>query len=182
MRRKRFWTILLALLFIYGFISIQFMAAELNGYKKVTENEYLVLYLNYDTTELAVQVKESGDIWFSNPPGREKGEKVARGSDKDALNAQFSLSYYLPGNRQMFMNNYSDSVQYRQFEVKAIDNGVSIDYVVGQEWKKEDYIPLIIDKKSMEEKVLKNLSAEEQEFLLSQYHLFTLEPLEPADK
>ena len=182
MRRKRFWTILLALLFIYGFISIQFMAAELNGYKKVTENEYLVLYLNYDTTELAVQVKESGDIWFSNPPGREKDEKVARGSDKDALNAQFSLSYYLPGNRQMFMNNYSDSVQYRQFEIKAIDNGVSIDYVVGQEWKKEDYIPLIIDKKSMEEKVLKNLSAEEQEFLLSQYHLFTLEPLEPADK
>lgn len=62
---------------------------------------------------------------------------MARGSDKDVLNAQFSLSYYLPGNRQMFMNNYSDSILFNQYEINLIENGVSIDYVVGQEWKKK---------------------------------------------
>ena len=182
MKSKRFWTILLTLFIISGFISLSSVAVELEGFEKVAENEHLILYLKYETTELAVQVKENGVIWYSNPPEREKEEKIARGSDKSALNAQFSLSYYLPGNRQMFMNNYSDSIVYGQFEINPIDNGVSIDYVVGQEWRKEDYIPLIIDQKSMEEKVLKNLPAEEQDFLLSQYHLLTLEPLGPEGR
>ncbi|HHU93090.1 MAG TPA: hypothetical protein GXZ20_08170 [Halanaerobiaceae bacterium] len=182
MRRKGFWAILLAFYIISGLFAVDLRAADLDAYSLVAENEHLILYLNYDTTEVAVQEKDSGIIWYSNPPGRDKEEKVARGSDKDVLNAQFSLSYYLPGNRQMFMNNYSDSILFNQYEINLIENGVSIDYVVGQEWKKEDLIPLIIEQKSMEEKVLKNLPVEEQEFLLSQYHLFGLEPLGPEGR
>jgi len=161
--------IVLLLVFIFqlmlGFVS----AKEMEGFTLVSENEYLRLYLDYNTTEMAVEEKTTGDIWYSNPQGREEVETIARGTARDELSAQILLSYYLPGNKQMFMNNYSDSIVFQQFDINPLENGIRIEYQIGKIWADNDYVPQIIEKCAFEEKVLKNLSEEDQEFLLKQY-------------
>ena len=57
MRRKGFWAILLAFYIISGLFAVDLRAADLDAYSLVAENEHLILYLNYDTTEVAVQEK-----------------------------------------------------------------------------------------------------------------------------
>lgn len=48
--------------FLYNFwpFAVDLRAADLDAYSLVAENEHLILYLNYDTTEVAVQEKDSG--------------------------------------------------------------------------------------------------------------------------
>ncbi|MFP4661087.1 MAG: DUF5696 domain-containing protein [Halanaerobiales bacterium] len=147
---------------------------ELESFTIAAENDYLKLYIDNETTEIVVQDKSTGNLWFSNPPGREEVEKIARGSAREELNSQILLSYYLPGNKLRTMNNYSDSIVFQQYDINLIEDGVSIDYAIGKEWSDEDYVPMIIESKSFEEKVLSNLSESEQKFLLSQYHLLSL--------
>lgn len=174
--------IVLLLVFIFqlmlGFVS----AKEMEGFTLVSENEYLRLYLDYKTTETAVEEKSTGNIWYSNPQGREEVETIARGTARDELSAQILLSYYLPGNKQMFMNNYSDSIAFHQFEINPLENGIRIEYQIGKIWSDSDYVPQIIEKSVFEEKVLKNLPEEDQEFLLKQYQLFTLEEIEGGER
>ena len=52
------------------------------GMRLVADNEYLSLYINDDTTEIAVRDKRTGSIWYSNPPDRDQNEKIARGTAK----------------------------------------------------------------------------------------------------
>ncbi len=170
--------------FILLLMSVSSLAAEvkLKDFSNIAENEELVLYLNQKTTEVAVENKSNGIIWYSNPPDRKDAEKIARGSAKDILSSQFRLSYYLPGNKQKFMNNYSDSVVFNQYQVNPIENGVSIDYTVGQKWADDVSIPKILSKKSFEEKVLAKLLKKDQDFLLKQYYLLTLKKMEEGEE
>ena len=43
---------------------------DLNGLGKAAENEFLALYFSEKTTEVAVLKKKTGEVWYSNPPGR----------------------------------------------------------------------------------------------------------------
>lgn len=172
----------LVLVIIFQLIPAFVLADGPEGFTCVSENEYLRLYVDYNTTEIAVEEKASGNIWYSNPQGREELETIARGTARDELSAQILLSYFLPGNKQMFMNNYSDSIAFQQFDISPLENGIRIDYQIGKLWTDNDYVPLIIEKNAFEERVLKNLPEEDQEFLLKQYQLFTLEELEEGEK
>ena len=48
---------------------------KLSGYELAEENDYLQLWLNRDSAEVAVLDKKSGYIWFSNPPARAEEER-----------------------------------------------------------------------------------------------------------
>ncbi len=93
----------------------------MDNFEIVAENPYLKLYLNPNTTEIAVQDKASKKLWFSNPPNRAEMETIARGSALDRISSQFSISYYTPGDRRRYKDNYSDSVEYEQFEISRTE-------------------------------------------------------------
>ena len=44
----------------------------------MADNEYLELYLNRNTAEIAVRVKSTNDVWYSNPVDRASEEKDPR--------------------------------------------------------------------------------------------------------
>ncbi|MFW6390065.1 MAG: hypothetical protein ACOCZT_03045, partial [Halanaerobiales bacterium] len=160
-----------------------FLYADLlESYSAIDENEHLILFINHDTTEIAVQDKNSGQIWYSNPPDRNEMETIAKGNTLAELNSQLLLSFYLPGNRRKKMNTYSDSIAFNQFEINKIDNGVNIDYIIGEQWSDEDFVPIVIGKDAFEEKILDNLSEEDSEFLLEQYHLLALKEKENSEE
>lgn len=135
----------LIIIILFSFITVPMCTAELIDFELITENEYLALYFQETTTEIAVLVKSTADIWYSNPANRQTMETIARGTAKTRLNAQFSIEYFV-GNQQFTMDNYNDSVLHGQYDVSLIENGLRVDYQLGKAWNDEDHLPLLISK------------------------------------
>ena len=146
----------------------------LDSMEVAAENEYLVLYLNPKTSEIAVYDKETEQIWFSNPYDWENLEKAARGTAKEQLGAQFIITYDRPDRRNREANNYSESIALNLFEVVEIDNGIRVEYSLGRKWADEDYLPLMIEQTRFEELVLNHLPSSAVRNFTQRYHLVCL--------
>jgi len=156
--------------------------AQISGFDKIAENEYLILYINNKTTEIAVEEKASGEIWYSNPPDRDKMETRARGAARDVMVSQLKIVFFDMGDKMYEMNSYRDAVLNEQYKITALENGVRVDYVFGKEWNDDDFVPRIIAKEKFEEEVLANLSPFDRDFILDQYHLINMVELEEGEE
>lgn len=161
MRLNTYNKVVLLIVFFALIISGIVSASELDDFQEVAENRKLLLYLNEETSEVAVKRKQTGEVWYSNPPGNGSGE-------------QLGIEYFDPSDAAQTMNNYDDSIEYGQFEFEEIEQGIKIDYDFGEEWTDDDYIPLMISAERMEENILSNLNEEERETILGQYNKITL--------
>lgn len=145
-------------------------AADLSGYDIVAENERLALFINRSTTEIAVRDNLSGEIWHSNPPGA-KVEKH-----------QLSIVYYDPEDRRKRLDSFKDGVEYGQFTIEEIPNGVAVAYTIGQEWKQDDFIPLTVPYDRMHSRIIDRLEdPDDQKFILNQYELIEFKLLPEPD-
>lgn len=150
---------------------------ELAGFELAAENPSLILYINPDTTEIAVQDRDTGHIWYSNPPDRHQD----RGEMLDRLNSQIRISYFSPGDRLMYLNSYADSVRYHQFNIVRLDNGIRVEYLLGKQWDDSAYLPVIIEK-TVFDNVLEAVADEsERLYLLSNYTLIQLASADAAE-
>jgi hypothetical protein len=141
-----------------------------SNYDLVAENEYLQLYIDRSTTEVAVVDRLGCEVWYSNPIGSK-------------TRANLTIGYYTPSDTLQYMNSYSNSVEYGQFEITPVENGVRIDYRLGKEWDEADLIPVMISQQRFEDKVLANLASEsDRNTLLSKYQLVSLVPKTSADE
>lgn len=138
----------------------------------ISENEWLKLYLNEKTTEIAVLVKDTGQIWYSNPKDRDTKERIASGIPKEELNSQFVITY---GDRRLALNSYSDAVAHEQFQIVQLENGIRIEYVLGEKYNKEHLVPDLIRKDRFETLILDCVnSVTEQNRLTDAYVLVSL--------
>ena len=144
-------------------------AADPKGYEVVAENDRLELLLNESTTEVAVRDNLTGEIWYSNPPSA-KQEKY-----------QLNIVYYDPEDKRKRYDNYKDSIQHGQFEIRPIENGVAITYTLGLEWKEDDFIPLCVSQERFQSMILDRLDPSDQSFILKQYDLVQLSRLPEPD-
>lgn len=111
--------------------------------KAALDNEYLTLYLNQTTTEIAVKDKKSGALWYSNPQDREQ-DAVATGYNKSKLNVQVELTYYDSKGNLMNYDNYTHSVQSSQFTIEESGDSLNIVYTLGEVKSNIDGIPKYI--------------------------------------
>lgn len=111
--------------------------------KEALDNEYLTLYLNQMTTEIAVKDKKSGALWYSNPQDREQ-DAVATGYNKSKLNVQVELTYYDSKGNLMNYDNYTHSVQSSQFTIEESGDSLNIVYTLGEVKSNIDGIPKYI--------------------------------------
>lgn len=143
-------------------------AAVPTRYKLAAENEYLQLYLDEATTEIAIVDRDSGRIWYSNP-------------DNPKTKGQLLIEYYTPNDGFRTMNNYSDSVKYKQFDITEIEHGIRIDYLMGLAWSDRDYLPTFISAERFDELILSQIENEkDRQFVRNSYIMFSLEEA-PAD-
>lgn len=170
----RLWVLVVLMLACLVFSSAAAAQEPPSGFEPVAENEFLVLYLNEDSVELAVLDKASGYIWYTNPPERARKETVARGANKDRLNAQIVITYNST-NQQNLMDSYNDSVKYGQYQVVPIENGVRIDYELGQAWQLTDYLPTVISVERFNELLTLIPNEKDRQFLRGLYAEFSLE-------
>ncbi|HPT92284.1 MAG TPA: DUF5696 domain-containing protein [Limnochordia bacterium] len=164
MRRFSLWLLLILFSLLCLDAELAAYGQELpNGYVVVAENEYLQLYLNESTTEIAVANRASGRVWYSNPNNTKAQE-------------QLLIEYFTPRDDARTMNNRADSVAYGQFDITPLENGVKIVYVLGEEWTTEDYLPVFISEERFNELILSKIENEkERNFVRSNFVRFSLE-------
>jgi len=173
--RSRLFTQFVMLIVLLAALSGVACAAELTGFAQAAENEFLELYYKAETAEIAVLHKPSGAVWFSNPPGRDKEETVARGAAKARLSSQLVLTYYA-FNQQQQMDSFNDAVAHGQYEITPLPNGLRVKFLFGKTWQDRDYLPTIISEERFNELILANIPREkDREFLRDMYGLFSLE-------
>ncbi len=146
----------------------------------VSENEFLSLHVNEETTEIAVRVKRTGKIWYSNPKDRELDD-VASAVQKTRLGSQLTLVYYdESGIRKEFDNNVS-SIQYGQFRMYNRENGIKIVYTIGKADKKY-FVPRVISKERFEDLILSELNEEDKRQLLRRFREWSLDNIKDEEQ
>lgn len=174
--RARLLVLLAALLVALAAWTATAGAADLPpGFQKGAENEFLELYFKPDTAEIALLHKETGALWFSNPPGRDQQETLARGAAKARLSSQLVITYYA-ANQQQQMDSFNDSVAHGQYTIIPLEQGLRVEYKFGKTWQDRDYLPTIISEERFNELILANIAKEkDRAFLRDMYGLFSLE-------
>lgn len=152
-------------------------------FQLMAEDRGLALYLDPETTEIAVLDRESGALWFSNPQDIATEEKIARGAPRDQLGSQVIITYYTPDGRISYMNSLADSVRYGQASVSEVPGGVQVVYEFGQKWTEESYLPIMISQERFDELILKHIeNAADRKLFLDNYMLVSLELTGDVDK
>jgi hypothetical protein len=146
--------------------------ASLDGFELVSENEYLELYFNSQTTEIAVYDKVNAKIWFSNPQDRAK----ARAGVRDRLNSQVVIFHGAGTGTEK--NSYKFSVLYEQYSYSYLEHGVRVEYQIVEEWRNEHYLPVLVSQARMHDFILARIDDQRTiSEILDAYNLIKLVPL-----
>lgn len=109
----------------------------------------LELWLDEEAADFAVKVTDTGDVWFSNPPGADEDAKASN-YYKGVMKSQFSVQYFNEKVQALEMDSYNDAVAEGQFSVERISNGARITYNLG-ELADKFILPQIISKERYEQ-------------------------------
>ena len=149
-------------------------------FKLVLQNGHSELYFNEKTAEIAVKIKKSGQVWFSNPYDR-ADESFAAGRTKDKLSAQLSVKYFDTKGKTAEMDSYSDSVKIEGMNFSNTDDKLSVTYKMGTKKLTVNDIPRQMAKEKFEA-ILKKLSSDDASDLKRMYGLATLKGITDNSK
>ncbi len=166
------YRLLFSLGIVFLLFTISFTAySESDDFELAASNEYLNLYINPTTTEVAIEDKATQKFWYTNPQERHNQKGLAF----ERLSSQFTIIH---DPKQVEKENYRFSTEYDQFDIVAIDNGVRVNYTIVEKWDPEHYVPHMIRKDRMEELILSGIETEKElKQVLDVYYLIMLAPL-----
>ena len=147
-------------------------AEALAAMTQVAETDELLLYINLAYSFIAVENRQSGKVWFSNPPDYQRDELAGTGIVERML-SQLFVTYIARDGKQATMNNYFDSILRNQFVIRQLPNGVRVDYTLGEITRGADEIPKRIPAGLFEKAFLNNdrLSQDEKDEVDNQYRI-----------
>ena len=170
----RFWkTLSLVVLMVMSLHSLGW-AANLPKYTLAQENEYLRLYVQEDTAEIAVEDIATGSLWFSSPQDL-RMEQIKRGNARDGMRSLISLNYFTPRREGRSLNSYVDSVLNEEFSVSISQEEVRFDFVLGKQWADEAHYPIFIAKDKFEALLEKVEDSFDRKLLEEAYSLVVFE-------
>ena len=123
------------------------------GYDLISENNFLKLYLNTNTTQFAVVDKRNDFIWYSSVF---TSDSSASKTYSNLQKSTVALRYLQKDNTTRIMSNYEFSIANKQFEIDydRIENGVQINYTIGDNSPKGYWFPTKISKERFDRLVL----------------------------
>ena len=113
-----------------SFSPIAEAASDVEGYELVAESDYLKLYTDTDTANIAVYDKRNGEITYSNPVNADE-DTVANPTNIEMMKSQFILYYYNADVVSGSFNSYKDCVAAGKFTIEGLDNGIRYIYNIG---------------------------------------------------
>lgn len=126
---------------------------KVNGYDGeetdlILENDELLLTMNSATTQFSLTVKDSGEVWYSNPDGA-ADDSIALPIEKKKLQSTVLLTYSTQNGVDTLFNNYEYSIAKELYEIETGDDYIKVCYSLG-DLDKEYVIPLVIEEERMD--------------------------------
>jgi hypothetical protein len=118
------------------------------------QNEYLALYICEETTHIAVTDLRNGHVWYSTPPDMDD-DPIANPMERETMRSHVSFQIYNESRERVTRPRllYPDSIEYEQFEIFSIPNGVRVKYEVGDKDPGIDALPFFIESEFFETRV-----------------------------
>lgn len=117
----------------------------------VAENDYLKLYTDIETAEVAVYDKRNQNIIYTNPVLADE-DPVANNTNKQYLKSQFIINYFNKSRAAGIYDSYSMSVERGQVKAEKIEDGVRFIYDVGDHGTTTTgIVPIFFTNEKMEE-------------------------------
>lgn len=123
--------------------------ADADGYYLVTETDVLEMYLNPDTTDIAIRDKRTGKVTFAVPQDADNDE-LANKTNKNYLKSHVVVTYFNSARTEGTYDSWSMSVERDQFTIEAIENGVRVVYQLG-DFSNSMSIPMYLSEEKFEE-------------------------------
>lgn len=149
-----------------------------SGFEKALEDEKAILYFNKKTAEVALQDRATGHIWYSNPQDRST-ETMVEGTTRLRLGAQVTVTYYDQKGAYGMMDSYNDSIAYDGMSWELAGDELLVTYKLGRTTVTLADVPQQISKSRMEQ-FISVLPEEDQEDLLKNYRLASIEGKDEA--
>ncbi|WDH84640.1 DUF5696 domain-containing protein [Paenibacillus urinalis] len=150
------------------FTPLQDSTEGVAGMALAAKNDSLSLYINEDTTVIAVKDHRSGEIWYSNPLEMEE-DGIATAFEKESIASQVTVSFRNTLGVLDTYTNYKYSISNGQFELQGIKDGVRIEYTLGDAELGIDALPKFISKQRLQEKVLSKLDEVTASYVETRY-------------
>jgi len=141
---------------------------QMPGMKFAAKNGNLSLYINEVSTTIAVYDNTRGTSWFSNPVDI-NDDSIANPAEKALLSSQFSITYFDAKVNLLTKENFSESIERKQFELESIKDGVRIIYTLGDFSKNIDFLPLYIKTERLNELILSKLNTSDKNYVKTRY-------------
>ncbi len=140
-------------------------------FQLVEGNDHLRLYIKGTTAEIAVEDTASGYFWYSNPQmNAENGDP--QNDSSHPLLSQIDITFSDSYNQISNMSSYYDSVALNQYAFEKTDGGIKVVFDIGKR-EKTYLLPEVITEKRFTEKILANLSEEDQKNIRKYYNFYS---------
>jgi len=135
----------------------------------VMENDKFLFSLDSETTQFNITVKETGEVWYSNPEetGIAADAIASTPNKKNELRSTVMLGYSNRSGVNALYNNYEFSVLNKLYEIEQGEDYIKIDYTIG-DVQREFIIPPVMTQEKYEE--YKSILTGGSKNLLSQYY------------
>ncbi len=116
-----------------------------SGYDLISENNFLKLYMNDNTTHFAVVDKRNDYVWNSN---FFTSDPSATKTYQNLQKSTFSIRYLETDDTTKLLTNYEYAIQNKQFEIDldSIENGFRVNYTIADRSPKGYWFPTKISK------------------------------------
>lgn len=156
---------------------------KVNGYSGptdpiVVENDRLKLTMDPSTTQFSVEVKDTGKIWYSNPP-EAASDPMAVASNKGRLQSTMLLTFSQASGLQTTFDNFTYGITNQLYEIETTDDSIRINYSIG-EAERELQIPPVTTEEKMQE-WFDAAGKQNASFIRRYYKKYDLEDLDDED-
>ena len=156
---------------------------ELRGYEGstspiVVENDKLKLTMDPTTTQFTLEVKETGKVWYSNPPEADS-DPLALAAYKGRLQSTLLLTFSQSTGLKTTYDNFSYGIENGLYEIEQGEDYIRVDYSVSKS-EREYMIPPVITAVNME-KWMDKMEVKDSGFLKRYYKKYDINNLGPKD-
>ncbi|MDR0325204.1 MAG: DUF5696 domain-containing protein [Oscillospiraceae bacterium] len=138
------------------------------GMDLVAENEYLELYTNVETTNVALYDKRTGFTEYVCPPDADN-DPIASSMNKSIMKSPLTIEFYNARRTSGRYNVYDYAIKDGQVEVESIGNGLRYIYTLGDMSVATGLVPLYIHIDRLEHFLKRIENARERELFASRY-------------
>ena len=148
----------------------------LSSMTKIAENDSFELLIDGSTTEITVRNKKNGYVWNTQSKCMDNASENFDGNIYSPLEFMFVDK----SQRQYTSSAYVDAIKNNQFSFSKIQNGVRVNYLLGEPVK--NYAtPTVVSEKRMNE-ICSALDESDKQSLLMYYRRYSLSEMSDTDK